>query len=74
MIVMMKKILVSFSTILNISGNTKYSKKPNKRRRLRKKKLEGLLMRDWQRKRRKDRSNKKIDRRSYLTRRRGSKR
>ena len=65
MIVMMKKILVSFSTILNISGNKKYSKKPNKRRRLRKKKQEGLLMRDWQRKRRKDRSNKKIGRRSY---------
>ena len=65
MIVMMKKIQVSFSTILNISGNKNYSKKPNKRRKLRKKKQEGLLIRDWQRKRRKDRSNKKIGRRSY---------
>ena len=65
MIVMMKKIQVSFSTILNISGNKNYSKMPNKRRKLRKKKQEGLLIRDWQRKRRKDRSNKKIGRRSY---------
>jgi hypothetical protein len=71
---MLKKIHVNFSTMLNISGNKKYIKKSNARRKLREKKQEGLLMRDLQRKRRKDRSNKKIGRRSYLTRRRGSKR
>ena len=70
----MKKIRVNFSTMLNISGNKKYIKKPNNRRKLREKKQEGLLMNDLQRKRRKERSNKKIGRKSYLTRRRESKR